>query len=148
MKTTCGIFLFDKYGRVLLGHPTNHAMDLWSIPKGLMDKGEDRFTAAVRELYEETNISLSNVGKFTTEFLGEAKYKHKKKKLAAFYIDTNNDFSEYDIKCDSMVTSMPGDDFPEIDLFKWATIEEALPIIHETQKPFLELLAELRNHDS
>ncbi len=146
MRTTCGIFLFNSDGKLLVGHPTNHPMNVWSIPKGIKDKGEAELAAAFRELSEETNIFIEDMGKFDLRYLGTSKYKHKKKALAAFYVDTNKDFSSVDVKCDSMVTDMPGKDFPEIDEFKWVTIEEAKSILHETQVPFLEDIEKLRNN--
>lgn len=146
MKTTCGIFLFNCEGKLLIAHPTNHSMDLWSIPKGIQDKKEDTFTAAIRELYEETNISLSKIGEFTVNYLGEFEYKHKNKKLSAFCIITNFDFVGYDLRCESMVTHMKGKDFPEVDEFRWVSIEEAESLLHESQIPCLAIIDKLKKH--
>jgi len=146
MKTTCGIFLFNREGKILVGHPTNSPDYIWSVPKGLKDPGEDDFTAAIRELHEETNISVKDIGEFSVKYLGEFKYSNKKKKISAFSIVTDYDFSEYDIKCESMVTHTSGDDFPEIDAFKWVTIEEALPILNVSQILAIRRLEELKNN--
>jgi len=146
MKTTCGIFLFNKEGKFLIGHPTNHSWDLWSIPKGLKDSGESDLVAALRELHEETNIFEKDMGEFTYKHIGLFKYKNKNKTLSAFYINTSTNFENVDIKCDSMVTHMKGADFPEIDAFKWVTIEESKSILHHSQLPCLEIIDKLRNN--
>lgn len=146
MRTTCGIFLFNNEGKILVGHPTNSPDYVWSVPKGLRDPGENDFTAAVRELYEETNISLKDIGGFSVKYLGEFKYPNKKKKISAFSIVTNYDFSEYHIKCDSMVTHTRGEDFPEIDVFKWVTIEEAKSILNKSQVLALGIIEEMKRN--
>ncbi|HEY1607789.1 MAG TPA: NUDIX domain-containing protein [Paraburkholderia sp.] len=53
---SCGIVLLDPDGRVLLAHATgtNH----WDIPKGQGEIGETCVQAALRELVEETGLSL------------------------------------------------------------------------------------------
>jgi len=44
---------------ILLVHPTNASWkNALSIPKGMIDAGEDAFTAAIRELKEETGIMV------------------------------------------------------------------------------------------
>ena len=35
-----GIFLVNKENQVLICHPTNHPSDVWSIPKGKIEKNE------------------------------------------------------------------------------------------------------------
>ena len=60
MKITNGAYIVDSLNKVLITHPTNHPMDLWSIPKGLFDDGEtDSKQAAIRETLEETKIDLT-----------------------------------------------------------------------------------------
>ncbi len=57
-----GIALFNRDGRVFVGRrrvgakegPLRHA---WQMPQGGIDPGEAEADAALRELYEETNIS-------------------------------------------------------------------------------------------
>lgn len=143
MKTTCGIFLFRKDGKFLIGHPTNHEATTFSIPKGLKNLYENDFLAAVRELYEETNIDLSKYT-FTVNKIGDYIYSHKNKFLVAFKIEIDSMLEDVDIKCDSMVRRKGIEPFPEIDSFKWVSIDECLAmdkyILNSTQ---IEALKEL-----
>ena len=56
-----GLMVLNREGRVFVGRriggpehvdPTH----LWQMPQGGVDPGEDTWRAALRELYEETNI--------------------------------------------------------------------------------------------
>lgn len=59
MTVTCGTFLFSTLQKkILLCHPTNTKWNNWSIPKGVMEQGEQSFDVASRELKEETGIDL------------------------------------------------------------------------------------------
>jgi len=67
-----GVALINRDGLVFVGHRrAKGAFDqvaapyLWQMPQGGIDDGETPFEAALRELYEETNVS-------SVEFLAEA----------------------------------------------------------------------------
>jgi len=133
METTCGIFLFLKNGKLLLGHVTN-TQDKWSIPKGLPDDGEELFDAAKREMFEESNIEYDKLKINTIVNNQYTYYKNGKKKLFSLTVHTHNEEKDFDLKCHSLVN----DDFPEIDGYKFVTIKEALDMdIQETQKEIL-----------
>ena len=136
METTCGVFLFLKNGKLLLGHVTN-TKDSWSIPKGLPGLHEFYWDAAKRELHEETNIKYDDLIISLVVQNKIVLYKNNKKKLFSISVITENKEEDFDLKCNSLVN----DDFPEIDDFKFVTIEEALNMnIQETQKEILRLL--------
>jgi 8-oxo-dGTP pyrophosphatase MutT (NUDIX family) len=135
-KKTCGIFLVCE-DKLLIGRVTN-SDNKWSIPKGLMDKGETEIEAALRELKEETDIDHHHVVLTSTDYF-EYLYKSKKKTLVAFLATTNK---HHDAICYSMVETDGKPSFPEIDLFKWASFDEALEIIHDTQKEALKFFIE------
>ena len=141
---TCGIFLFNSENRFLVGHPTNSEKlthNFYSIPKGWNEDGESFFMSAKRELMEETNIDLDTIGMIKSIEVPIHKYigynpltnGMSNKRIASYLINTNIDFSNYDIKCESMVTHLEGDPFPEIDEFRWITIEEGFDCLHESQ---------------
>ena len=57
-----GMMLFNKKGRVFIGRRTDgpeHVDEthVWQMPQGGVDPKEDPWPAALRELYEETNIT-------------------------------------------------------------------------------------------
>lgn len=72
-RPCAGAVLFNAAGKVFIGRRRSHegqpgkpARDLeWQMPQGGIDAGEDPREAAVRELYEETNVR-------SIEFLAEA----------------------------------------------------------------------------
>ena len=63
-----GTMVLSKEGRAFIGRRLDgpeHVDDKhsWQMPQGSMDEGEDLYKAALRELYEETNIrSVEKIG--------------------------------------------------------------------------------------
>lgn len=57
-----GIALFDRAGRVWIGSRSDEEAEgegkgtWWQMPQGGLDKGEDPYKAALRELFEETSV--------------------------------------------------------------------------------------------
>src|SRR5271154_2460541 len=86
MIETCGIFIFDDSGKVLICRPTGiKTKDGWSIPKGKKEKDESCEDAALRELNEETGLTLFSMKKRLID-VGTEKYKSKKKKFHGFVL--------------------------------------------------------------
>jgi putative (di)nucleoside polyphosphate hydrolase len=52
-----GIMLFNKDGKVFVGKRIDQSVEGWQMPQGGIDKGEDPWPAALRELQEETSIT-------------------------------------------------------------------------------------------
>jgi 8-oxo-dGTP pyrophosphatase MutT (NUDIX family) len=142
-----GIFLVRRDGRLLVCHPTNHKPDFWSIPKGKVEDGESLVVAAIRETFEETNIDVSTC--FNIRPLEPQYYSHKKKMIHPFLLmereNDNIDWSTFNIKCNSHVLPERGG-FPEMDDFKWVTLEEAKSLVHETQVACLDQISSLVNN--
>lgn len=145
--TTAGIFFLNNEYMLLVGHPTGH--DFWSIPKGKLDEGETEYEAALRETWEEVNVEL---GEVTAYFdLPHVRYRHGKKRLKPFVVfeDENRkiDSSTFELKCNSIVGphSTWNVGLPEMDDFKWVTIDEAKSILHYAQVECLEIIEELIN---
>ena len=136
-----GIFIIRDDKKLLVCHPTNHAIDFWSIPKGKLEVGETPLEAAIRETYEETNIDLNNYSLIAN--LDMVNYGHKKKALYPFicYEPCNEgiDFNSFDIKCNSNVPIERGG-FPEMDDYRWVSITEAKNMLHITQVACLDLV--------
>ncbi len=56
-RPNVGIMLLNKKGQVFMAHRTDSRKQAWQMPQGGIDKGEDEYEAARRELYEETHVS-------------------------------------------------------------------------------------------
>jgi 8-oxo-dGTP pyrophosphatase MutT (NUDIX family) len=146
IKISCGIYLINSDSKLLIGHPTKHKPNVWTIPKGRVDDGEsDYFEVAKRELLEETNIDLNQ---FKIDKLVEfelVRYRETNKYLKGFFVKINQDFLGHNIRCDSMVYRNGNPSFPEFDDFKWVSIDEASRLIHGFQIGNLDRCRELMN---
>lgn len=136
MITTCGIFIFDQTGKILICRPTGiKTKDGWSIPKGKREKDETSEDAALRELYEETSLTLSTMKKRLVD-VGTEKYKSKKKKFQGFVLVIETTIPVEKLKC---LTKIDGDRSKvEIDAYEMVDPEEALERIHFTQAKVLK----------
>jgi putative (di)nucleoside polyphosphate hydrolase len=61
-RPCAALAVFNRYGRVFIGRRIDgpehvDEVHVWQMPQGGIDPGEDPWPAALRELYEETNIS-------------------------------------------------------------------------------------------
>jgi 8-oxo-dGTP pyrophosphatase MutT (NUDIX family) len=132
MEITCGIYLYStNVDMILVGHVTNQ--NAWSIPKGRLENSDDGyFDCAIRELWEETNISLSDVNvleKYEFDFI---KYRHGEKKIKTYLIITNTPIENFNIKCNSFFNEN-GIKYPEFDVFEWIKIDSLKNYVHYAQ---------------
>jgi predicted NUDIX family NTP pyrophosphohydrolase len=142
-KITCGIFIFDNTKKFLICHPTGSKENEWSIPKGLPNKDENYFIATLRECKEETNLDLQKLSNRYFNFsifLGGYIYQSKRKVLKAFSSYFKTYLNHKNLKCNSLISLE--NPIPEIDKFKWVSIEEGKELIRESQKRALNKLLE------
>lgn len=138
MTITCGMFIITKpSNKILICHPTNGpGHKNWSIPKGLKDNFENPLECAIRETFEETGIKLGNVFKYP--LVGESVYSSGNKKLIAFKCEIEDSISQnFVLDC---YTTFDQSENPEIDMYKWASVEECSRMLHEAQIRLLKLL--------
>jgi len=144
---TSGLFLVNKDNKILIGRATFSTPEMWSIPKGKIEEGEESFDAAIRETYEETNINLLGLD-LNYNTLPIQTYTHKKKALVPFVLfEIDNpglDFNSFDIKCNSNVPEERGN-FPEMDAYAFKSIDELIEgeLIHYTQMACLDTIEKL-----
>ena len=92
LRTGVGIVVLNKKNQIFLAKRIDNPKNFWQMPQGGVDKGEDFYTAAVRELEEETSIKtvklIKEIDGLTTYLLPDhlvgiiwkGKYKGQKQK--------------------------------------------------------------------
>ena len=145
-----GLLMFRKEAgnlEVLLAHPggpffRKKDKGFWSIPKGLVDEGEDLLLAAQREFQEETGIQTSN----PYYDLGTIKQKSGKV-LYAWAFENNYDLKKGIVSNTFSMEWPPKSgtqqQFPEIDKALYFDLPSAFNYIMEAQRPFLARLKQI-----
>lgn len=136
------LYLLGHYGGPFF---ENKDLGTWTIPKGEVDPDEDIQQAAIRELEEETGISI--LDKDTLIALGSVKQKSGKIIHAWAYQDQTN-ISTATLKSNLVELEFPKGSgkkisFPEMDRYEYFTYEQAIQKINSAQKKFLDELQAL-----
>ena len=143
-----GICVFNRDGLVFTGRRSDgpehvDATHDWQMPQGGIDEGEDPYPAALRELYEETNIrSVEKLGEYPgwlsydipREIVGHAwqgKYRGQTQKWYALRF--TGDDSEIDI-----VRPGGGKHKPEFVEWRWERLEKAPDLVVPFKRPVYE----------
>ena len=147
-KLSAGILLFRRRPtgvEVMLVHPggpfwVKKDAGAWSIPKGLVDEGEDLLEAAKREFLEETGTVVDG------EFLGLGAHKQPGGKTVVAWA-CEGDLDPASLKSNTFSLEWPPRsgrtaEFREVDRAAWYSIDEALMKINKGQKPIIAALAE------
>jgi len=145
-KTSAGILLYRyKEGalQVLLVHPGGPfwaAKDLgaWSVPKGLIDPGEDALEAALREFREETGFIARD------HFIQLTPVRMKSGKVVKVWA-VEGDCEPSAIKSNAFSMEWPPGsgkqkEFPEVDLAAWFDVDQARKKINQGQVGLLDEL--------
>jgi len=132
-RPCAGLTVINRQGLVFIGRRTGgpehvDATHVWQMPQGGIDKGEDPYKAALRELYEETNIqSVEKLGEIAgwieydipRDIIGQAwggKYRGQKQKWYALR------FTGEDREIN--VTSPAGGHDPEFIDWRWVEMRD------------------------
>lgn len=140
---SAGLLMYRRrpgHVEVLLAHPggpfwTNKDEGAWTIPKGLVDEGEDHLATAKREFEEELG-ARPNAAEYRE--LGEIRQKGGKK-VVAFAFEGDLDPATIT----SNTFKAKGRTYPEVDRAEWFPIHAARTKINQAQAEFLQRLATL-----
>jgi putative (di)nucleoside polyphosphate hydrolase len=150
-----GIMLLNRDGRVFIGRRSDgpehvDARHAWQMPQGGIDPDEDPRQAALRELYEETNIrSVERLGEtkdwltydIPPEIIGRAwKGKYRGQRQKWYALRFTGDESEID------VAHPAGGHEPEFRAWRWEPMEN-LPtlIVPFKRKVYEQVVAAFRH---
>jgi predicted NUDIX family NTP pyrophosphohydrolase len=146
---SAGILLFRRTGEaleVLLVHPggpywAKKDLGAWSIPKGIVEEGEDQLRCALRELEEELGSSFS----FADEELVELGSVRQKAGKVVHCWAAEADFDPATLRSNTFRIEWPPRsgterEFPEVDRAEWFGLEQARQKIIAAQGDFLDRL--------
>jgi len=146
-EISAGILPFRRGGEVevLLAHPggpywAKKDIGAWTIPKGLVDPGEELLAAARREFTEETGFVAR------APFIPLSPVRQKSgKTVHAFACE--GDFDPEQLTCNTFEIEWPPksrkrQSFAEIDRVRWFGLAEACEKILAYQRAFLDELEE------
>jgi predicted NUDIX family NTP pyrophosphohydrolase len=150
-KLSAGILLYRFQKReleVLIAHPggpfwAKKDLGAWSIPKGMVEPGEDLLKAAVREFYEETGHRVDG------DFIKLTPIKLRAGKIVIPFA-LEHDLDPATIISNTFQTEWPPrsgrqQEFPEIDRVEWFDVESAKQKLNPAQAAFVdELIVKLR----
>ena len=148
MRESAGILLFRRVPgglEVLIAHPggplwARRDRGAWSIPKGLVERGEDPYAAARREFIEETGFALPDAEPMALGSVTLA----SGKKVTAWALEGDADPQHLESNPVEMTWPRGSDrwiTFPEIDRVMWAGPREAVDRLNPAQGAFVRRLA-------
>src|ERR1700733_13913952 len=145
VEISAGLVVFRRVNEleVLLGHPggpywVNKDDGAWTIPKGLVEPGDDLVATARREFTEETNLVAQG------DLIALAPVKLKSgKTVHAFAIEADFDLTQFasnSFEIEWPPKSGRRKSFPEIDRIAYFALPDAMTEIVAYQQPLLREL--------
>src|SRR5580704_2850278 len=145
-EISAGLLAFRRRNdiEVLLAHPggpfwARKDDGMWTIPKGLVEPGEDLLAAARREFTEETNLTVTGLA--AGEMIALAPVNQKSgKTVHAFAVEADFDLARFAsnmFEIEWPTKSGKRRSFPEIDRIAYFTPAIAMTKILAYQKPLL-----------
>lgn len=134
-RPNVGIMLLNDNGDVFMAHRVDSRQKAWQMPQGGIDKGEDEYDAAVRELYEETNVSsvaliAESTRWYSYDFPPDVHFVSEKKK--AFAGQTQKWFLFQFTGSESEIVLDKPD--AEFNAWKWVPAEQVVDLIVDFKK--------------
>ncbi len=145
-EISAGLVAFRRSNdvEVLLAHPggpfwARKDDGVWTIPKGLVEPGEDLLAAAQREFTEETNLTAT--GQTSSEMIALTPVNQKSgKTVHAFAVEADFDLTRFAsnvFEIEWPPKSGKRQSFPEIDRIAYFTLPIAMTKILAYQRPLL-----------
>lgn len=147
-----GIMLLNKDGMVFVGHRREKKSKEnatpgheWQMPQGGIDAGESPYEAALRELYEETNVQTVSLLAEAPRWLSydlprrvatqsyKGRYRGQRQKWFAFRFEGHE--GEIDI-------ASPAGHKPEFDGWRWEQMDRLPDLIIPFKRPVYEQVVE------
>jgi putative (di)nucleoside polyphosphate hydrolase len=144
-----GVALINRDGLVFIGRRRNKNLAEhvapgyeWQMPQGGIDRGENPYTACLRELYEETNVRSVHLMAEASEWLTydlpmdvarkawRGRFHGQKQKWFALRFDGED--SEIDIAAPG------GSHKPEFDAWRWEPMDRLPDLIIPFKRPVYE----------
>ena len=145
LRSGVGIVVLNKENKIFVGKRIDNPKNFWQMPQGGVDKYEDNYSAALRELKEETSIVsvmlIKEINKTLTYILPDhligiiwkGKYKGQKQKW--FIVKFIGSDSEISIKTKN----------PEFLDWKWIDVEDITKIaVNFKKKIYEEIKSEIK----
>lgn len=145
-----GIMLVNRPGLVFVGQRYDSVAEAWQMPQGGIDPGEDPYTAALRELEEETGVPphlvepLAETADWLTydlppELLGllwKGRYRGQRQKWYALRFLGN----DTDVRLDAHAHN----GHAEFSDWRWATLDQLADLIVPFKRDlYAQLIAEI-----
>lgn len=143
MEISAGLLIiFDN--KVLLAKPTKGTREMWGIPKGKVEEGEQLIDAAIRETREEVGIDipLDKILKTAHTINYRNKKTNKNYKKVVYYVCEITSLSEIGLETDRV----PKEQLQprEISKAKFFTVAEAEDKVFWRQREILNFIKDLR----
>lgn len=151
-RPSVGVALFNQEGMVFLGRRKKRRVASkdsvgheWQMPQGGIDKGETPRAAALRELYEETNVASVSLLAEAPQWLSydlppdvavnrwRGRFRGQRQKWFAFRFEGQD--SEIDID-----RPAKGAHPPEFDAWRWERIEELPALVIPFKRQVYEVV--------
>ena len=139
-----GIMLYNLEGKVFTGKRIDYKSSAWQMPQGGIEPGEEAKKAAIRELFEETNISEEyiefvhqidewlyyDIPKEMVSKFWNGKFKGQKQKWFLFkFLGSDSEIN--------IITKNP-----EFSAWKWTSLESLTEEIVSFKKPIYKIVLE------
>jgi putative (di)nucleoside polyphosphate hydrolase len=134
-----GLMLLDHGGRVWIGRRRDMEGEVWQMPQGGIEPGETPRAAALRELAEEVGTTRAVILGETRDWLcyelptalASTRWKGRYRGQAQRWFALGFEGTDADIDLGAHAK-------PEFDAWRWAALDELVPLIVEFKRPLYE----------